>query len=255
MRRTSWSVISAFGGTTTRQSGGWGAMSRIAGRTRTKPRPNASGLVTQTRGQCEKKSGPVISFSSCRSTRRPPADSVRATQAIASGSPTSLILLRIPSRSERAVTPLIGSIAHILAAAGGPVHRVPREIIPRDAGRPRPSRRGSRGGHRGSPAECRALPARDVRARRIDAQRHACRRKNRLDRRNGRGAGLPRALGSHARHVPSLLRVVRRRGRGRRHAARPPGEARGRRLRPRISSRSFRGGPRTRARRRPRCAT
>src|ERR1035438_5338968 len=179
-------------------------MSRIAGRTRTKPLPKASGLVTHTRGQWEKKSGSVISFSSCRSTRRPPADSVRATQAIASGSPTSLTLLRIPSRSERAVTPLIGSMPDILAAAGGPVHHAGREIILRDAGRPRPSRRGSRGARGGSPAECRAPSARDLRARRIHAERDARRRENRLDRRNGRSVGFSRALGSHARYVSAL---------------------------------------------------
>src|SRR5512141_2025390 len=161
-------------------------MSRIGGRTFTKPLPKASGLVTQTSGQCEKNSGPVISLSSWRSTRSPPADRVRATQAIASGSPTSLTLLRIPSRSEREVTPLIGSTAHILAAAGGPVHRGRREIILRDAGRPRPSRRGSRGGLRKSTAGCRTSPSRDVRARRIHAERHAQGRKNRLDRRDGR---------------------------------------------------------------------
>jgi hypothetical protein len=51
MRRTSWSVISAPGGRTTRQGGVWGATSRRAGRARARPSPNASGRATHTTGQ------------------------------------------------------------------------------------------------------------------------------------------------------------------------------------------------------------
>src|SRR5512141_1813325 len=109
IRRTSGSVISMPGGTTTRHGGGAFATSRSGGRVCLKPRPNAAGRVTHTTGHCWKKRGSETSFSSVRSTRSPEPASVRATQAIASGSPTSRTVLRTPSRSGRDTASATGS--------------------------------------------------------------------------------------------------------------------------------------------------